>query len=122
MERTAWDHWLDRYERAWRTAGTESLRDLFTEEASYSPGPYEEPRRGLAAIGEFWDQEREGPDEVFTMTREVVAVEGATGVVRVEVRYGEPLDREYRDMWVVVLDADGRCSHFEEWPFAPSVG
>ncbi len=122
MDRTALDHWLDRYERAWRTAGTESLRDLFTEEASYSPGPYDELRRGLAAIGEFWDEEREGPDEVFTMTRETVAVDGDTGVVRVEVRYGDPVDREYRDLWIVVLDADGRCSRFEEWPFAPRAG
>lgn len=119
METDALRGWLDRYERAWRTAGTEPLRELFTEEASYSPGPYEQARRGLVAIGAFWDEEREGPDEVFTLTREFVAVEAATGVVRVEVRYGDPPDREYRDLWVVTLEADGRCSHFEEWPFAP---
>jgi len=38
----------------------------------------------------LWDAEREGPDEVFKLTSEIVAVEGDTGVVRVEVVYGDP--------------------------------
>jgi hypothetical protein len=33
--------------------------------------------------------------------------------------YGEPARRTYRDLWVITLDADGRCSAFEEWPFHP---
>ena len=119
MDRDALHRWLDAYERAWRTASTEPLRALFTEDASYSSGPYDVPQQGLAAIQAFWDDAREGPDEVFTMSRETVAVEGDTGVVRVEVRYGDPVDQEYRDLWIVVLEADGRCSHFEEWPFFP---
>jgi len=39
--------------------------------------------------------------------------------VRAEVRYGDPVDREYRDLWIIRLGADGRCVAFEEWPFAP---
>ena len=27
--------------------------------------------------------------------------------------------REYRDLWVVVFDADGLCVDFEEWPYFP---
>ena len=50
---------------------------------------------------------------------EIVAIEGDTGVVRVEVRYGPPKNQEYRDLWIVRLDAEGRCTHFEEWPFWP---
>jgi uncharacterized protein (TIGR02246 family) len=111
--------WIDRYERAWRAAGTDGLRDLFTDDATYLQGPYEQPRSGLAEIAEMWDEEREGPDEVFTMRSEVIAVDGDTGVARVEVRYGEPVRREYRDLWVMRFAEDGRCSHFEEWPFWP---
>src|SRR5947207_3048706 len=66
-----------------------------------------------------WETEREGPDEVFTITTEVVAVEGDTGVVRAEVAYGAPTNRLYRDLWIVRLDEHGRCFHFEEWPFWP---
>jgi mannose-6-phosphate isomerase-like protein (cupin superfamily) len=65
----------------------------------------------------MWDRTRDGPDDVFTMTSEVVAVTGDTGVARVVVRYGDPVAQEYVDLWVVRLDDSGRAVHFEEWPF-----
>jgi uncharacterized protein (TIGR02246 family) len=111
--------WLEGYERAWRTDGTDAVADLFTEDASYSTAPYEKPHRGLDAIREMWEAERLGPDEEFEMTSEVVAVEGDTGVARIEVHYGPPKGKEYRDLWIVRLDEAGLCSHFEEWPFWP---
>jgi hypothetical protein len=117
--RAALASWVERYERAWRSPGTATLAELFTDDASYSTGPYETPHVGLDAIAGMWDAEREGPDEIFTMTSAIVAAEGGTGVVRVEVRYGEPLRQEYRDLWIVDLGADGRCRAFEEWPFWP---
>lgn len=122
MNRKHVGQWLDAYERAWRTAGTDSLRELFTEEATYVQGPYENPRSGLSEIAEMWEDEREGPDEEFTMTSDVVAVDGDTAVARVEVTYGDPVTREYRDLWVMRFAEDGRCSHFEEWPFSPEQG
>ena len=67
----------------------------------------------------MWEAERIGPDEEFEMTSVVVAVEGDTSVVRVEVRYGPPKRKEYRDLWVIRLDEAGLCFHFEEWPFWP---
>ena len=79
--------------------------------------PYAEPARGLAAIGELWEREREGADEHSRCGHEIVAVEGERGVVRVEVEYGTGAG--YRDLWVVRLGADGRCREFEEWPFWP---
>jgi ketosteroid isomerase-like protein len=111
--------WLEAYERAWRTAGTDVLAELFTEDATYSTAPYEKPHRGLEAIGEMWEAERLGPDEEFEMLSEIVAVEGDTGVARVEVRYHAPKDKEYRDLWIVRLGDAGLCFQFEEWPFWP---
>ena len=96
------------------------LAELFTADATYSMAPFEESHRGLAAIGEMWEAERQGPDEAFTMQSEIVAVEGDTGVVRVEVAYGEPRRMFYRDLWIVRLDQHGRCFAFEEWPFSPA--
>jgi ketosteroid isomerase-like protein len=113
--------WVAAYERAWRTPGTDALAELFAPDAVYSQAPYAELRRGLAEIADMWEGERAGPDEPFAMTHEVVAAEGGTGVVRVAVRYDDP-PAEYRDLWVVRLDGDGRCTHFEEWPFAPPAG
>ena len=81
--------------------------------------PFEEPHRGAAALAALWERERRGPDEAFTMAHEVVAVDGPTAVVRVEVRYGPPTGLWFRDLWVLRFAADGRVRVFEEWPFSP---
>lgn len=113
--------WLAAYERVWRAPGTDALDELFTADATYRQSPYREPVRGLAAIAGMWDAERAGPDEVFRMTSEPVAVDGDTGVVRVEVFYGDPVEEEWRDLWIVRFADDGRCRAFEEWPFSPET-
>ena len=74
---------------------------------------------GLTAIRAMWDDERDGYNEVFTLSTVIVAVEGATAVVRAEVRYGNPVRQEYRDLWILRLDNEGRCTWFEEWPYWP---
>jgi hypothetical protein len=122
MERSRLSTWIDLYEQAWRSPGTDWLSYLFTPDATYSKEPFAEPIRGLDAIAKMWEAEREGPDEVFRMTSEIVAVDGDSGVVRVDVTYGEPVRTHYRDLWIVRLDADGRCVDFEEWPFWPDKG
>jgi ketosteroid isomerase-like protein len=119
VDRAELGKWVAEYERAWRTPGTEGLAELFAEEATYSNDPYGETHRGLDAIAEMWERERAGPDEAFEMTFEILAVEADTGVVRVDVRYEDPGPAEYRDLWIVRLDHDGRCVAFEEWPFWP---
>jgi hypothetical protein len=119
LNRHELEEWLAAYERAWRTPGTASLEEVFAPDATYRTAPYEEPHRGLAAIAEMWERERVSPDEVFEMRAEILAVEGDTGVARIEVRYGDPVEKEYRDLWVIRLDESGRCVEFEEWPFWP---
>lgn len=119
MERADLERWISDYESAWRREGTGSLAELFTTDATYSNAPFQEPYRGLEAISAMWDEERMAPDEAFELESEAIAVEGDTGVARVEVRYGEPRPQVYRDLWVITLDPDGRCSAFEEWPFWP---
>jgi ketosteroid isomerase-like protein len=111
--------WVAGYEAAWRSPGTAALASLFTQDAMYLLSPYLEPVAGLEAIGVMWEQERDGPDEVFTLATEILAVDGPTAVVRAEVRYGDPVRQEYRDLWVLRLGEDGLCSWFEEWPFRP---
>jgi mannose-6-phosphate isomerase-like protein (cupin superfamily) len=113
--------WVGGYERAWRDGPAADLTGLFAPDAEYLVEPYASPLVGPAAIQTLWTEEID-PDEVFTMSHAVVAYSGGTGVVRVEVRYGDPVAAEYRDLWVVTLTADGRASRFEEWPFWPSHG
>jgi hypothetical protein len=119
MNRELLAQWLDGYERAWRSAGVEPLTALFTPDATYQQGPYDQPVVGLPAIGRMWEDTRDGPDEVFTATTDIVAVDGETAVVRVEVKYGDPVGQQYRDLWIMTFAGDGRCSAYEEWPFWP---
>jgi ketosteroid isomerase-like protein len=113
--------WVAAYEAAWRAAGTEALAGIFAADATYRPGPYEEPVSGLTAIARMWEAERDGPGEVFELTSEIVAADNDTAVVRAEVRYGDPVAQEWRDLWIIRFAPDGRCASFEEWPFAPKA-
>ena len=113
------EQWVKRYERLWRTPGTDGLADLFHPDATYVPSPWAERVTGLDEIARFWDDERDGADEEFTLSSEVVASGTDAEVVRVSVDYGDREAGRWRDLWVIRLTPDGRCSWFEEWPFAP---
>ncbi len=119
MDRRAVEEWVAGYERLWRTQGTDGLADLFRPDATYLPSPWARPITGLDEIAQFWDAERDSSDEEFSMSGDVVAVEGETAVVRVSVDYDRPDGGRWRDLWVIRLAEDGRCFSFEEWPFAP---
>jgi hypothetical protein len=111
------DRWIDAYLAAWRSG--DGVDGLFTGDATYRSSPYLDPDSGIDAIKEFWRRETDDGEE-FTVQREIVAIEGDTGVVRLEVEYTSPRYRHYRDIWIVTLDGEGRCTAFEEWPFWPT--
>jgi ketosteroid isomerase-like protein len=89
-DRVMVSRWLADYEAAWRAPGIEALAEIFTGDAAYRHSPYDEPVAGLDAIKRMWDEERDGPEEVFTLATEILAVDGTMAVVRAEVRYGDP--------------------------------
>jgi len=111
--------WLAGYEKAWRSTGTAALAELFVEEVSYRASPWEDPVEGMTALSNFWEAERDGPEEPFTMSTEIVAVDRDQAVVRVQVDYGSTDSGRWRVLWVMRFAGDGRCAVFEEWPFAP---
>ena len=84
-DRAMVSRWLAGYEAAWRAPGTEGLAGLFTGDATYLQSPYEQPVTGLDAIKRMWEEEREGPDEVFTLAADILAVDGPTAVIRAGV-------------------------------------
>jgi hypothetical protein len=119
LDRHQLELWIAAYEAAWRSEGAGGLSQLFAREASYSTGPYERPHIGLESISKMWEAERESHEETFTLHTEILAVDGDTGIVRSAVHYEKPRVQEYRNLWVIRLDEEGRCVHFEEWPFWP---
>ena len=116
MDRDSVLQWVGRYEGAWRDGDVAAVRHLFTDDARYRRSPYEEPRVGSAAIQAFW---REDEGRTFSVSAEPVAVEGRDAVVRLEVRYRDPVAQGYRDLWVLRFAPDGRVEAFEEWAYWP---
>ncbi|RBY86470.1 nuclear transport factor 2 family protein [Blastococcus sp. TF02A-30] len=116
MDRDGVLRWVGEYERAWRGGDLSAVAGLFTQDARYRTSPYSEPKVGHAEIRAFWLADQ---GQSFTVAAEPVAVEGRRAVVRLEVRYGDPVEQEYRDLWVLGFAPDGRVEEFEEWAYWP---
>jgi hypothetical protein len=108
--------WVDAYVRWWRASDAAGVPALFTPDVRYLRSAYAEAIVGHDALREFWVAD-EG--QTFDVRSELVAVDGRTAVVRLRVRYLEPEQQEYRDLWVVRFADDGRVEHFEEWASFP---
>ena len=76
------------YERPGARPGPRAWRACSPRTRATCVSPWAEPVRGSRRSAEFWEAERDGPDEEFTMISEVVAVDGDTAVVRAHVDYG----------------------------------
>jgi hypothetical protein len=116
MDRDGVMAWVAGYERAWRASDPAGVPRLFTETARYRRSPYDPSEIGHAAIQAF---RAEDEDETFAVEAVPVAVDGLDAVVRLQVRYGDPVRQEYRDLWVLRFADDGRVEEFEEWAYWP---
>lgn len=107
--------WIDRLQAARRAGDGVALAELFTAEATYRPQPFAPAVEGLPAIRARWEAERAGPDTPFA-ERELVALDGAVAVARVE-RAAPSSPHRVRALWVIAFAPDGRCRALEAWPF-----
>jgi uncharacterized protein (TIGR02246 family) len=113
MKAEAIADWVERYRRAWESNDPGEIGDLFTEEAVYSPGPFEAPWAGRAQIVRAWLGRQDAPGST-TFRYEVIAAAQGVAVVRCWTTY---LDgpREYSNIWVIRFGEGGRCREFGEW-------
>jgi uncharacterized protein (TIGR02246 family) len=114
MDAGAFRAWVDGYRAAWESNDPAAIGALFAEEGRYLTEPYAEPWTGREAIVAGWLDHRDEPGQT-EFRFEVVAVEGDLGFVRGWTTYLDPPPREYSNLWVVRLDADGRCLEYTEW-------
>jgi hypothetical protein len=77
--------------------GCAGVERLFTENARYRRSPYEESEVGLEAIKAFWLADA---GETFDVRAAPVAVDGHAAVVRLDLSYHDPVQQEYRGLWV----------------------
>jgi hypothetical protein len=117
--------WLKAYVQAWETGSPEAIGKLFTDDASYSYHPYDEPVVGRQAIVDSWLKDPDAPG-TFEATYQPIAIDGDVAVVNGRSRYfkdssRQELSKEWDNIFVIVLDKDGRCSSFREW-YVPRRG
>ena len=118
MDRTGFQRWLDGYAAAWRSNDRATIEALFSEDARYFYGPYEEPVVGRAAIADGWLEDRDEPDE-WNASYAPLAIDGGVCVAIGESRYLLP-DRTaertaYSNIFLCRFDGEGRCTEFREW-------
>jgi uncharacterized protein (TIGR02246 family) len=105
--------WIEGYVRAWNSNDPAEIGALFTEDAAYYTEPYSAPWRGRDEIVRQWLDRRDEPGEAefrwqpLTVAPDVAVVQG-------ETLYRTP-PHTYSNLWVIRLDAEGRCSEFTEW-------
>jgi ketosteroid isomerase-like protein len=110
--------WLNGYIDAWRRNERQAIVDLFSEDATYSYGPYLQPIRGREAIADSWLDGPDAPDS-WDASYEPIAVDGNTAVVHGRSRYFNDdrtqLRTEYDNIFVIRFDETGRATEFAEW-------
>jgi uncharacterized protein (TIGR02246 family) len=105
--------WMEHYLAAWSSNDPEEIGALFTDDALYYTEPFAAPWRGRTEIVEQWLARKDEPGQVtfewqpLVETREVAVITGMT-------TYKEPAI-VYSNLWVMHLDADGRCRELTEW-------
>jgi SnoaL-like domain len=115
--------WLRAYVRAWETYHPDAVADLFSEDATYSYFPFDEPIRGRLAIVASW-LEGKDPAGAYGARYEAVAIDGNLAVAQGRSRYFKDaskteLEREYDNIFLIEFDDDGRCRSFREWYMRP---
>ena len=103
--------WIDAYRRAWETSDPAAVGALFTSDAEYLTAPFREPWRGRDAIVEGWLAHRDAPGETTFAWWPVVLTDDVA-VVQATTTYP---GTAYSNLWILRLDAAGRCRSFTEW-------
>jgi len=124
MERDEVLGWIERHDAAWRASDAAAIADLFSEDAVYHTGPWDEPWRGLPGPFRGRDGIAEGwlaggiAGERFETWEDILAIDGRRAIVRRRITYlGEDgsIESRWDTIWVIDFDADGRCAEYQEW-------
>jgi len=112
MTKQDFKKWIDGYVAAWKSNNTQEIGELFTEDAVYSTGPFDEPWVGRQAIIDGWVAIGDQPSD-WSFEYEVAAVDGDLGVMHGTTVYKSA--GTFSNIWLIKLAPDGKCKDFREW-------
>jgi len=110
--------WLSNYVEAWKSYDPEAIGALFSQDAHYYYGPFDEPLEGRKAIVADW---LKNPDKAGTYTGEyrMVASTGNLVVANGRSTYfeddGKTVSRVFDNIFILEFDDTGHCTLFKEW-------
>lgn len=119
MDTSAIERWLEGYLTAWDSDAPEDIARLFAPDARYFTAPFREPHTGVEEIVRWWIGQANSTIE-WEFQSEIVARNGELYVIRGVTCYPGGLETPgtpevYHNLWLVTLDADGRCTEFVEY-------
>src|SRR5579864_3428063 len=117
MDHTTFMSWLNAYGRAWESRDPRAAAELFAPDASYQVTPFVPPLSGSDAIFEYWVHVTQTEEDV-RFGFKILAVNPDQGVARWRASFvlkPPGLRTKLDGIFVVSLDATGRCSSLKEW-------
>jgi ketosteroid isomerase-like protein len=111
------DAWLAAYGAAWEAHDGAAAAALFTEDATYEWGPFDEPLVGRDAIRERWQAATEDQGTVRFGAQQI-GRDGQRAFVRWQVSMHAPDSAspvELDGIFVLDFAADGLCERLQEW-------
>jgi hypothetical protein len=117
MERTSFEAWLEKYGRAWRDRNPQAAADLYTDDGTYQVTPLEKPMRGRPEIFDYWSHVAR-TEENIQFGYEILAVTPELGIARWWASFvivPQRLQTKLDGIFLISLNADGRCQSLREW-------
>ncbi|MEA2676126.1 MAG: hypothetical protein QOJ81_267 [Chloroflexota bacterium] len=106
--------WLTAFGDAWEAGDAAAMGPLFTIGATFAPDPFMELVRGRRSlIAAFTEQFAAWPHAAFSA--QALGAGETYGVAHWRVASG---DQALDGVWVVALDARGRCESLRQWSHA----
>jgi ketosteroid isomerase-like protein len=115
--RVALTTWLQRYGDAWQARDAGAAGRLFSADAGYHEMPFDAPKTGRPAIGEYWRGVAAGQRDL-SFTVDVISMTGNAGVARGSAKFrleSTGSSVELDGVFALEFDSTGSCSNLREW-------
>ena len=113
----AFKSWLDAYGQAWVNRDPEAATALFAEGGTYQVTPFLEPMRGRKAIFEYWSEVAR-TEESIKFEYEILIVNAKLNIAKWSASFvivPPGLKTKLDGIFLISLDAEGRCTSLQEW-------
>jgi SnoaL-like domain len=113
----AFKSWLDAYGQAWINHNPEASTALFTEDGSYQVTPFVKPMCGRKSIYEYWSEVARTQENIV-FEYEILFASAEFNIAKWSASFvivPQGLPTKLDGMFLISLDAEGRCTSLREW-------